>query len=96
MKQDGAEGYVLINFDGIPVMFDSKSKDKGSEITPAIAVQYSALVSDLIMKTKNTLKQLDPQNSEFEVLRMRTKQDTELIVTNLVVGNSHEYILVCI
>ena len=35
--------------------------------------------------------------SEFVYLRMRTKQDTELIVTNYITpGTNNEYILVCI
>jgi hypothetical protein len=47
MAQHGAYGYVLINFDGIPVKhFPDNLK----------AVQYSALISDLVMKTKSTLK----------------------------------------
>ena len=50
MAQDGASGYVLINFDGIPVKYLP-------ETLPA--VQISALISDLVMKTKSTLKQLN-------------------------------------
>ena len=88
MAQHGAYGYVLINFDGIPVKhFPDTLK----------AVQYSALISDLVMKTKSTLKQLSMSDSEFVYLRMRTKQDTELIVTNYITpGTNNEYILVCI
>ena len=87
MNQEGAIGYVLVNYDGIPVKYFPE------EIP---AVQYSALVSDLIMKTKSTLKQLNPHgDSDFVYLRMRTKQDTELIVTDYTVG-SNEYILVTI
>ena len=88
MAQPGAIGYVLINFDGIPV------KQFPDDLP---AVQISALVSDLVMKTKSTLKQLNPQESEFGYLRMRTRQDTEYIVTNSQMqGSPHEYILVCI
>ena len=88
MAQPGAIGYVLINFDGIPVKYLP-------ETLPA--VQISALVSDLVMKTKSTLKQLNQQDSEFGYLRMRTRQDTEYIVTNYqMAGSTHEYILVCI
>ena len=83
MAQPGAIGYVLINFDGIPVKYFP-------ETLPA--VQISALVSDLVMKTKSTLKQLD--QGDFVYLRMRTRQDTEYIVTNSQMA--HEYILVCI
>ena len=47
MSQPGAYGYVLINFDGIPVKHFPEELE---------AVQISALVSDLVMKTKSTLK----------------------------------------
>ena len=50
MAQEGAVGYVLVNFDGIPVMKHPKEN--------LDAVQYAALISDLVMKTKGTLKQL--------------------------------------
>ena len=61
------------------------------------AVQYAALVADLVMKTKSTLKQLNQGDSDFVYLRMRTKQDTEMIVTDYIVPNSgNEYILVCL
>ena len=53
MAQPGAIGYVLINFDGIPVKYQLPG-DSAEQ-----AVQYSALVSDLVMKTKSTLKQLN-------------------------------------
>ena len=53
------------------------------------------------MKTKSTLKGLNTADSlassEFGYLRMRTKQDTELIVTDYITpGTSNEYIFVCI
>ena len=61
------------------------------------AVQYAALVADLVMKTKSTLKQLNQGDSDFVYLRMRTKQDTEMIVTDYIVPSSgNEYILVCL
>jgi len=70
MEQPGAIGYVLVNFDGIPVLHYPENLPK---------VQYSALVCDLIVKTKSTLKHLvsitpdlSPPDSEFGYLRMRT------------------------
>ena len=95
MAQPGAIGYVLINFDGIPVKYQLPG-DSAEQ-----AVQYSALVSDLVMKTKSTLQQLKlafpSVDSEFGYLRMRTKIDQELIVTDYITpGSSNEYILVCI
>ncbi len=52
MAQPGAIGYVLINFDGIPVKYQLPGESAEQ------AVQYSALVSDLVMKTKSTLSHL--------------------------------------
>ena len=61
------------------------------------SVQYAALLADLVMKTKQTLKQLNQGDSEFVYLRMRTKQDTEMIVTDYITpGSGNEYILVCL
>ena len=62
------------------------------------AVQYAALMADLMAKTKYTLAQISGENtySGPVSLRMRTKEDTELIVTNFQVSSSHEYILVSI
>ena len=89
MKQPGAMGYVLINFDGIPVKHYPEDFPQ--------AVQYAALISDLVMKTKSYLKHpsLNQTDSDFVYLRMRTKEETELIVTNYISG-SNEYILVTI
>ena len=63
------------------------------------AVQYAALIADLVVKTKQTLgyisTQKDEKSTQFEYLRLRTKQDTEMIVTNYVAaGSGNEYILV--
>ena len=89
MKQPGAIGYVVVNYDGIPV------KSFPEDTIPS--VQYAALVADLVMKTKLTLKQLNQGDSDFVYLRMRTKQDTEIIITDYIVpGTGNEYILVCL
>ena len=68
------------------------------EIIPQhVAVQYSALVADLVVRTKQTLKQLNQGDQDFVYLRMRTKQDTEMIVTDYTTpGSGNEYILVCL
>ena len=76
------------------------------------AVQYAALIADLVVATKKTLGAIapskdtsqdpkgavnnkDPTDQNFVHLRMRTAQDTELIVTDFTaMGN--EYILVAI
>ena len=76
-------------FLGIPVKYHPEDTIPG--------VQYAALIADLVVKTKQTLKQLNQGDSEFVYLRMRTKQDTEMIITDYIVpGQQSEYILVCI
>ena len=86
--QPGSEGYVLINFDGIPIRHDLDPKYGDP-------VQYAAQIADLVMKTKQTLKDLAIPDPEFVNLRMRTKQETEIIVTDCI-SNNQEYILVAI
>jgi citrate synthase len=50
------------------------------------AVQYAALIADLMAKTKYTLAKTATPATDFYTgpvtLRMRTKEDTELIVTD--------------
>ncbi|CAI2384636.1 unnamed protein product [Moneuplotes crassus] len=85
LSEPGVEGYIVINYDGIPV----RSYPENNELS----VQYAALIADLVAKTKATLKQLDPSDSDFTYLRMRTKNEKEVIVTNQII-NSCEYILI--
>ena len=68
-------------------------------------VQYAALISNLVMQTKYTLGHIEGGAAEggaqaksgFHSLRMRTAQDTELIVTDFITPSSgNEYILVAI
>ena len=60
------------------------------------AVQYAALMADLVMKTKQTLAALFPdQGGQFTHLRLRTKFDTEMIITDIS-KESNEYILCAI
>lgn len=118
MAQDGAQGYVLINYDGkqsslnywyqyplcikflnfpwllgIPVKMFPEPDEEGNGLP---AVQYAALMADLVMKTKQTLASLFPdQGGQFTHLRLRTAQDTEYIVTDVSKDNN-EYILCAI
>ena len=80
---------------GIPVKYYPEDDQKMK------AVQFSALMADLVKHTTYTLKSLNiiDQNSMqgFQSLRMRTAQDTELIVTEFVTPTTQNaYILVAI
>ena len=94
MKQPGTIGYVVVNFDGIPV------KHFPDDPIKMPAVQYAALIADLVVKTKQTLGSLSNQHDEkaqFNYLRMRTKQDTEIIITDYTAPSTgNEYILAVI
>ena len=81
----------IITCVGIPIKYFPEDPEKMP------AVQYAALIADLVVKTKQTLgyisNQKDEKATQFEYLRLRTKQDTEMIVTNYVAAGN-EYILV--
>ena len=58
LKQPGTIGYVIINYDGIPV------KSYPDDPVKMPAVQYAALFADLVVKTKQTLGALDHTRDE--------------------------------
>jgi len=95
MSLPGMMGYVVINFDGIPVKYFPDNPDI---IKP---VQYAALFTDLVKHTRFALKQLDinePNSLQgFQSLRMRTAQENEFIVTEFITPTTQNaYILVAI
>ncbi len=65
-------------------------------------VQYAALVMDLIMKSKQLLREQVFMGSDLESIRMRTKFGTEIVITTgkwhpiMVKGRDIDYILVAI
>ena len=61
-------------------------------------VQYAALIADLVDKSKYTLGSLSDRDERapFHYLRLRTKQDTELIISNYCSPSGYEYILCAI
>ncbi|KAI4838766.1 roadblock/LC7 domain-containing protein [Plasmodium brasilianum] len=68
--------YVLINLDGIPLKYND-------EVSYEHAVKQASLFSDLLTKTKKCVKELLPQENEFNTnLRIRTKKETEYILCN--------------
>ncbi|CAA9987702.1 conserved Plasmodium protein, unknown function [Plasmodium knowlesi strain H] len=70
------ESYVLINSDGIPLKYNE-------DVSYEHAVKQASLFSDLLTKTKKCVKELLPQENEFNSnLRIRTKKETEYIICN--------------
>lgn len=89
------EGYIVFNADGIVVRYH------GKVMTYQMAVHYAALLTDywdhikkIFGKTLNPIFNKTKENTnehEVEYIRMRTKNETELILT------SHsDFFLVCI
>jgi hypothetical protein len=75
---------------GIPV------KHFPDDLTVMPSVQYAVLIADLVVATKKTLGAIaldkDPSSQNFVHLRMRTTQDTEMIVTDYIApGTGKEY-----
>ena len=52
MMLPGTIGYVVVNYDGIPVKHYPEDDEKMK------AIQFSALIADLVKHTRNTLRML--------------------------------------
>uniref|UniRef100_A0A3Q2PT38 Dynein, light chain, roadblock-type 1 n=1 Tax=Fundulus heteroclitus TaxID=8078 RepID=A0A3Q2PT38_FUNHE len=52
-SQKGVQGIIIVNAEGIPVK---------STLDNQSTVQYSALIHQLVMKARSTLRDIDPQN----------------------------------
>lgn len=79
----GVKGVVIINGDGIPVK--STLNDRQQDL------MYAALVSDLNMKARQTVRQFDDQDSLL-TLRLRS-QKHEIIIApekDVIVVTVHE------
>ncbi|GAQ78813.1 Dynein-associated protein Roadblock [Klebsormidium nitens] len=65
----GVIGTIVVSADGIPIRttFDS-----------ATTVQYAALVSNLALKSKSVVRDLDPEN-ELTFVRIRSKKHEIMI-----------------
>ncbi|CXI73441.1 conserved Plasmodium protein, unknown function [Plasmodium berghei] len=68
--------YVLINSDGIPLKYNEDANYEH-------AVKQASLFLGLLTKTKKCVKELFPQENEFNNnLRIRTNKETEYILCN--------------
>mmetsp|Transcript_4216 Transcript_4216/g.6219 ORF Transcript_4216/g.6219 Transcript_4216/m.6219 type:complete len:104 (+) Transcript_4216:14-325(+) len=84
-EQKGVEGIVVVNSDGIPLR---------SNLENDIKVKYSSLITQLITKARNTIKNLnlsgDGQDNELTFFRLRTK------LHEILVSPEKEYLLIVI
>ncbi len=73
---EGVIGYVIYNNEGIPL------KKMDSVISHEKAVQYAALIGEFWNVTNKIIKrELRKPDNEIEVIRMRTSNSTELIIS---------------
>uniref|UniRef100_A0A3B3UZG2 Dynein light chain roadblock n=1 Tax=Poecilia latipinna TaxID=48699 RepID=A0A3B3UZG2_9TELE len=68
-SQKGVQGIIIVNSEGIPVK---------STLDNQSTVQYSALIHQLVMKARSTLRDIDPQN-DLTFLRVRSKKNEIMI-----------------
>lgn len=78
VSYEGVLGYVIYNNEGIPL------KKMDSVISHEKAVQYAALLGEFWNVTNKIIKRgLKKPDNEIENIRMRTAQQTELIISQV-------------
>jgi hypothetical protein len=73
--------YALYNPEAIPIKFEGPEIFKKKQV-----VQYAALISSLLIRTKLNLKNIAStlnQDTELQTIRIRTERDTELIISHV-------------
>eukprot|EP00927_Polykrikos_kofoidii_P025048 TRINITY_DN22588_c0_g2_i1.p2 TRINITY_DN22588_c0_g2~~TRINITY_DN22588_c0_g2_i1.p2 ORF type:complete len:126 (-),score=25.01 TRINITY_DN22588_c0_g2_i1:83-460(-) len=71
-------GFVVLNFEGIPVKWTDQMPYKQ-------AVMYAALLSDFVANCKKCLKELlsGPAENDLTNVRIRTKEGSEIICVTI-------------
>ena len=83
----GILGSVIVNADGIPLK---------SSFENAVAVNYAALVSHLVMKTKSAVKQLSRGKEEDDLRTIRVKSQKHEIIIVPEFDKAHGYTLIIV
>ncbi|XP_043910635.1 dynein light chain roadblock-type 1-like [Protopterus annectens] len=78
--QKGVQGIIIANTEGIPIK---------STVDNSTTVQYAGLIHQLIMKARNTVRDIDPTN-DLTFLRIRSKKN------EIMVAPDKEYFLIVI
>ncbi|XP_026162900.1 dynein light chain roadblock-type 1 [Mastacembelus armatus] len=68
-SQKGVQGIIIVNSEGIPVK---------TTLDNSTTVQYAALIHQLVMKARSTVRDIDPQN-DLTFLRVRSKKNEIMI-----------------
>merc|ERR1712242_362380 len=80
MGHKGVKGLIIINSDGIAIK---------TNLDNATTVHYAALIHGLFLKTKSTIKEINPSDN-LEQIRLRSFKH------EILVAPSPEYLLICI
>ena len=70
-------GYAIYSPEAIPIKYKKLEYKQ--------VVQYGALISGLLLRTKTNIRRLDlqPPDTELQTVRIRTCKDTELIISSV-------------
>ncbi|XP_010020871.1 PREDICTED: dynein light chain roadblock-type 2, partial [Nestor notabilis] len=79
-SQKGVIATIVINAEGIPVR---------TTLDNSTTVQYAALLQQLVMKARSTVRDIDPQN-DLTFLRIRSKKH------EIMVAPDKDYLLVVV
>lgn len=72
----GVVAYIFFSPEGIPIKF--------ANLEYRVVVQYAALISDLVFRTKSNVRKLpNPLDNDVVSIRIRTAKSTELIITTV-------------
>jgi dynein light chain roadblock-type len=88
MSHKGILGVVIVNNDGIPIR---------STLDNVVSVQYAGLVTQLVIKSRSMVRDLQTDN-DLQFLRLRSKKHEILIapgmlLTSLLFGRPAHYLL---
>merc|ERR1712119_64454 len=76
----GVKGLLIINAEGIPIR---------STLDNALQVQYAALIHGFFLQSKNTIREINPQDT-LDCIRLRSFKH------EIMVFPSQDYLLICI
>ncbi|KAK1156271.1 dynein light chain roadblock-type 1 [Huso huso] len=79
-SQKGVQGIIVVNAEGIPIK---------TTLDNSTTVQYAALIHQLVLKARSTVRDMDPQN-DLTFLRLRSKKN------EIMVAPDKEYFLIVI
>lgn len=80
MTHKGVKGLIVLNADGVAIK---------STLDNKTTVQYAGLIHDLYLKSKSTIREIQPADN-LESIRLRSFKH------EILVAPSNDYILVCV